>query len=130
MITLELPIYWQQSGRKTVLLSMNAYRNWHYTVSAKFKREFTELVLDQLANVTAVSSPYEVSCLLYYKNALCDPSNIIPLVEKVALDALIEKGLLKGDSMKHHVKTSWRVVGQDRSNPRCIIGIRQYDAKT
>ena len=130
MITLEMPIYWQQSSRKTTLLSMNAYRNWHYRVSAKFKRDFTELVLGQLANVTAVPSPYEVSCLLYYKNVVCDPSNIIPLVEKVVLDALVEKGLLEGDNMKHHVKTSWRVVEQDRNNPRCIVGIRHYEPTT
>ena len=126
MITLELPIYWQQSSRKATLLSMNAYRNWHYRVSAQFKRDFTELVLEQLANVTAVASPYEVSCLLYYKNVVCDPSNIIPLVEKVVLDTLISQNLLEGDSMKHHVKTTWRVVEQDRNNPRCVVGIRTY----
>lgn len=123
-ITIELPIYWQQSGKKTVLVSMNAYRNWHYAVSAKFKREFTELVLAQITAGIKVPSPYRVEMLIYYKNSQCDASNIVALIEKVTLDALVSAGVAEDDTVKHHLGTEWRVGGQDKTNPRCLFLIK------
>ena len=48
MIEITLPIYWQQTKNKKVLVSLNAYRNWHYYTSNKFKHDFHELVKNQL----------------------------------------------------------------------------------
>lgn len=127
MIVVELPIYWQQSKRKNVLVGMNNYRNWHWRTSAKFKLDFAELVAPQLKECVPIAGQFEVSMLLYYKNAVCDPSNITPLIEKVVLDELVSVGLLQGDSTKFHVKTAWEVVGQDRDNPRCVVGVRAYE---
>lgn len=128
-IDLVLPIYWQQSQKKLVLVSMNAYRNWHYHTSNKFKQEFAELVTSQLSSCT-IASPYELEMKLYYKNSNCDGSNIVALVEKVLLDALQKANIIDKDSVKHHLGTTWAVVAQDKVNPRCEITIRNINDTT
>ena len=125
MTTITLPIYWQQSGKKTVLVSMNAYRNWHYHTSNKFKSEFSELVLNQLDKNTKIPSPYQVRMAVFYKNTNCDASNIVALIEKVVLDVLQSVNIVENDSVKHHIQTFWFVQAQDKNNPRVEITITE-----
>ena len=120
------PIYWQKSKKSKVLVSMNAYRNWHYTVSSKFKLEFGKLVSEQIKGIPAITGSYTASVKLYYQRTNCDGSNVVPLVEKVVLDALVAAGLLVGDSVRHHLGTSW-TVSKDVENPRCEITITERD---
>ena len=121
MISIELPIYWTTSS-KTILLGLNWYRNAHYHLQNKFKQEFTELVQKQ-APSAAISGPFSLTAELYYKNPTCDPSNIIPIIEKAVLDALQISGTIQQDNVLHHLGTSWTVAGQDKLNPRCIITV-------
>lgn len=129
MTTITLPIYWQQSGRKTVLVSMNAYRNWHYHTSNNFKQEFTELVLSQLPEEVPLFREFELEISLYYKNSACDASNITALIEKVILDAFKKANVIVDDSVKYHTKTTWRVKEQDKQNPRTVVTIREINGK-
>lgn len=124
-IVYTVPIYWQQTKKKTVLVGMNAYRNWHPMISAKFKREFTELVHKQVHNPVLLTEPYRTDVKLYYKNSICDGSNIIAVIEKVFLDALISAGVLPNDTVQWHLGTTWEVAGQDKLNPRCEITIKE-----
>ena len=103
---------------------MNNYRNWHYQTSNNFKREFSELVAEQVDG-QVVPSPYALFVDLYYKNPSCDGANIVPVVEKVVLDALQSCGVLSSDTVRHHLGTTWEIVGQDKENPRCEITIKQ-----
>jgi hypothetical protein len=125
-VEITLPIYWQQSKKKIVLVSLNSYRNWHYHTSNKFKKEFAELVYKQLDGVEPLKGTYAVHSVVYYKRSNCDISNIVPVVEKVLLDALITAGILDGDSAKHHIKASW-LTYKDASNPRCVTTITKQD---
>ena len=120
MLTVELPIYWQQTSSKLVLVGLNVYRNWHYHTSNKWKQEYTNLVESQLDSVI-ITDPFTLKMELYYKNANCDPSNIIPIIEKVFLDALQSSGTIPNDSVLYHTGSSWTVAGCDKANPRCII---------
>lgn len=120
-----VPIYWQQTKKKTVLVGMNAYRNWHPMISAKFKRDFTELVHKQVHSPVLLTTPYRTAVKLYYKNSICDGSNIIAVIEKVFLDALISAGVLPNDTVQWHLGTTWEVAGQDKLNPRCEITIKE-----
>ena len=120
-----LPIYWNQSKKKTVLVGMNAYRNWHYLVSAKFKREFGELVDTQVLGHVLLTKPYTLHIKVYYKNPICDGSNIVALIEKVFLDALISAGVLPNDTVQWHLGTTWEIAGQDKINPRCELTIKE-----
>lgn len=123
MIT--LPIYWSQSGSKTVLVSMNAYRNWHFHTSNKFKRDFHELVGNQLDGLTPIQGQFRLSISIYYKNPNCDGANIAALIEKVVLDALQEYNIIVNDNVNYHLGSTWSIVGQDKTNPRCIITIQE-----
>lgn len=128
-ISIVLPIYWAQTKSKTVLVSMNAYRNWHYHTSNKFKKEFTELVTSQLDSCT-IPSPFKVDIKIHYKNSACDGSNVASLIEKVLLDALQEGKVITQDSVKHHTGTTWTIAGQDKTNPRCEITIYSTEEHT
>lgn len=121
-----LPIYWQQSKKKKVLVGMNVYRNWHYYTSAAFKREFSEIVLEELGDFEPILGEYSLEIKVFYKNSSCDASNIVALIEKVFLDTLVIAGALKGDSVKHHKSTFWTVVEKDAENPRCEITVKEY----
>lgn len=123
-LELVLPIYWQQTSSKTVLVGMNAYRNWHYHTSNNFKKEFTQLVASQLDSCI-ISSPYKLEMRLFYKNPNCDASNVVALIEKVVLDALQTSNIIEDDTVKHHLGSSWTVVSQDKTNPRCEITIKE-----
>lgn len=112
-----------------MLVSLNAYRNWHYHISNKFKKEFTELVHNQLTG-EKIPSPYILEIVLFYKNKRCDGGNIVNLIEKVVLDALQEADVTTEDAVEHHVGTAWEIGGQDKENPRCeitITHIEDYD---
>lgn len=123
MIT--LPIYWNQSSSKTVLVSMNAYRNWHYHTSNKFKRDFHELVGNQLDRIAPISGQFFLNLSIYYKNPNCDGSNIASLMEKVVLDALQEHSIIVNDNVNYHLGTTWTIAAQDKINPRCEITIKE-----
>lgn len=123
MIT--LPIYWSQSGSKTVLVSMNAYRNWHFHTSNKFKRDFHELVGNQLDGLTPIQGQFRLTLSIYYKNLNCDGANIAALVEKVVLDALQEHNIIVNDNVNYHLGSTWSIAGQDKTNPRCEIIIEE-----
>lgn len=121
-----LPIYWFQSKKKKVLVGMNAYRNWHYQVSAKFKRDFSELVTEQVSSdYVPITGPYTLHIKLYYKNSNCDGSNVIALIEKVFLDALITAGVVVNDTVQLHKGTTWEVVQQDKTSPRCELTVKE-----
>lgn len=124
--TLTLPIYWQQTKNKTTLVSINAYRNWHYHTSNKFKQDFHDLVKNQLINFIDVPKAFTLSYKLFYKNSNCDGSNVIALIEKVLLDALVDNKIISGDSVKTHLGSSWTINGQDKNNPRCEITITNF----
>lgn len=125
-IVVTMPIYWQQTKAKTVLVSLNAYRNWHYFTANKFKAEFADIVNTQISDVEALGAEYSTHHVVYFKRSNCDASNIVPVVEKVVLDALVTAGALPGDSVKYHTSSSWE-VRKDAENPRCVTTITKKE---
>jgi hypothetical protein len=127
MLTITLPIYWtKEFARKdpiTVLTGMSWYRNAHYTDQNRWKQEFADKVNEQIPLNTVIEGRYTLSILLYYKNPQCDGSNIVPLIEKVLLDALQNQKVVRQDSVKFHIGSTWMIAGQDKLNPRCEITI-------
>lgn len=127
MSNIILPIYWNQSNAKTVLVSLNQFRNWHFHTSNKFKREFHELVGKQLGKIVPVQGQFYLDISIYYKNPNCDGANIAALIEKVVLDALQEYFIIVNDNVKYHLGTTWAIAGQDKINPRCEITIHPIE---
>lgn len=123
-----LPIYWvnEKKTKKstTHLVGMNFYRNAHHHIQNKMKKDFSELVKNQV-NSDKKFNTFKVTYKLYYKNPSCDGSNIIALMEKFMLDALQELGHLTNDNVNYHLGSSWEVVKKDATNPRCEIEIEE-----
>jgi hypothetical protein len=104
---------------------MNFYRNAHYHIKNKLKKDIEELALNQLKSYSPITAQYTVEYTLYYKSKVCDGSNIIALVEKFFLDALQAANLVTEDNVQYHVGSSWTVVGLDKGNPRCEITVKE-----
>lgn len=125
-IQVTLPIYWEQQFKtkppKVWLCGMNNYRNWHHHTSNSWKTHYHELVLSQLPDNPQFNQ-FTLDIKLYYKRS-CDPSNVVPLMEKAFLDALQSANLIPEDNVLHHISTTWTVAGQDKDNPRCEITIK------
>lgn len=125
-MTLTLPIYWvnekKTKASTTHLVGMNWYRNAHHHAQNQMKKDFNELVVNQLNKSDAKNlTSFKITYKLYYKNPSCDGSNIIALIEKFVLDALQAYEVLENDNVKHHLGSSWEIIGQDKDNPRCEI---------
>lgn len=125
-----LPIYWvnEKKSKKstTHLVGMNFYRNAHYHIQNKMKKDFSELVKNQLTPDKTFTT-FKVTYKLYYKNPSCDGSNIIALMEKFMLDAIQELGVVENDNIKYHLGSTWQVIDQDKGNPRCEIEIEEIE---
>lgn len=128
-ISIRLPIYFKYKNRQT-LTGLNVFRNLHYTTKNKLKKNYEEMVKEQLKDVktdTPYNGEYRVTMVLYYKNVLCDLPNICSMIDKFTLDALVNMGLLANDNVKRYVETSYKVGGLDKDNPRVEIFIEGCD---
>lgn len=47
------------------------------------------------------------------------------MMEKYILDALQELNIVKQDNVKYHYGTIWSIGGQDTSNPRVEITLKE-----
>ena len=129
MVKLSLPIYWinEKKTKKstTHLVGMNWYRNAHYFNQNKMKKDFHELVNNQLTNSDLSYKHFKVTYVIHYKNPSCDGSNIVALIEKFLLDSIQELNIVENDTVKQHLGSTWSVAGQDKENPRCEIFIEE-----
>lgn len=133
MIKLELPIYQEiTTGRgenkkkKSVLISMNGYRNWHYQTECKMKHIYTDLVKTRLKHVKFSSKGFiRVSYNLYYKNSRMDLMNVISIIDKYLMDALQEMKIIDNDNVKNYIECISRVAGEDKLNPRVEIIVEE-----
>jgi hypothetical protein len=118
--TIILPIYYKIEYKnkkdKNILLSMNWYRNAHYHILNEVKKYYEKLVLSK--DIQQKYGKFELEHLIYYSSYSSDPSNIVPIIEKFLLDALILKGTILTDTMTNHLGSTYKVADKDRLNPR------------
>ncbi len=99
---------------------MNWYRNAHFLVSNKIKSHYHELVWQQLTNQRFGKIKLEYKVYVGRKNT--DGHNIRAVIEKFFLDALVEGGHIKDDSIDYVLgDTSFYFL--DREKPRIEINI-------
>ena len=120
-----LPIYWEKSSAKTILVGMNWYRNAVYYEQNNLKQHFHQLVGEQLEGISPISGQFQLDLSIYYKNPNCDGSNIASMMEKVVLDALQEHNIIPNDNVKYHLGSTWRIAEIDKTNPRCEILLKE-----
>jgi hypothetical protein len=130
MIHLVLPVYYTQEFKtkpsKTFLVSMNWYRNAHHFIKNTLKKDYHELIGNQLKGVSPIpnDSKYQVHYTYYYKSVTSDLPNVTPMTSKWLNDSLQSLGIVKNDDVRHLVREVHEVGYQDKENPRVEIKIK------
>lgn len=127
MIKMEiiLPIYIKlKKSKKEIFVGLNWYRNVNFYTSNDVKKQYHEIVYEQLRGV---KQPFEkqirVKYRLFYKRKDCDLMNVVSVLDKFLLDALVKAGMIKDDNVNKYVECHAEIAGKDSKNPRlvCII---------
>lgn len=115
---------------KKYWLSMNHYRNWHYTVSNKIKLKFENAIGLQIAKAPNFSDKWkyiEIHYIFYPPNGLGrDIGNYVAVIDKFFCDALIKGDRLKDDNMRILKRSSWEMGLIDKHAPRMDAFIKEY----
>ncbi len=123
-----LPIYANTSKKKKVLVSLNWYRNAHYGIKDKIKKEYHEIVYSQLRGL---KQPFQkrigVKYRLFYKRGDCDLMNVVSVLDKFLLDALVQAGMIKDDNVNKYISCHAEVGGKDSENPRLVCIIEELE---
>jgi len=124
-IKLTLPVY-HNTGKKTIFLGMNWYRNAHFFTSNKVKQELEDIIINQIpANVTF--DQYQIAYTYYFKSIISDLPNVTALGSKFLNDALKKAGVIKDDNVQYLKHESYSVGSQDKTNPRIEVIIGEYN---
>ncbi len=116
-MTITVPIYWQQSKKKTVLVGLNWYRNAHFMALNKAKKHYSTLITDfKPFKGDKIHIHYNV----YLKRRGTDGGNVRAVIEKFMLDALVKNGIITNDTADIIISDSANYYF-DKTNPRCEI---------
>jgi hypothetical protein len=90
-------------GNKRISLNMNWYRNAHYQVLAKIKREFSPGFPFPRFKAEKINVKYTLVCKTKKRT---DRMNWIAIVDKFFLDWLVNNGYISDDDIFHYGKTT------------------------
>ena len=127
-MTLQLPIYYTKKYKtkpdKTIMIGMSWYRNAFHHEQNEVKKHYHDLIASSVLQ-SPISGPFRMEIVVYYKNPASDGSNIASVFEKFILDSLQTLNIIVQDNVKYHYGTIWTIGGQDTTNPRVEITIKE-----
>jgi len=130
LFKMELPLHVMTSPNKKFILNLNQYRNLHYRSLSSAKNKYKQVVLKKLhkrKHKKIVTKPLTLVYDYWHGSARRhDVLNQISIIDKFALDALVEGGLIEDDNtdvVKQYIITD---RGIDRDNPRAELRIKGY----
>lgn len=109
-----------QVGNKKIKLNLNVYRNLHYQVNNKAKIIFKEKLLNDYPELSLIrSDSIHVNYDIIPNNKQkFDTMNIVSIVDKFFLDALVNIGCIPDDDYTHvsygYITTSKIVKNKDK----------------
>ena len=118
-----VPIYWQVTKKKKVLVAMNWLRNAHFMVSNNVKRGYLSVVMPQVGKSTKMFRKCHIHYTIYLKRKGTDGGNVRSVIEKFVLDALVKCKVIEDDTFDIVVSDSSE-YHIDRNNPRAEITIK------
>ena len=120
-IPLDVPV----SKRKKISLNLNVYRNLHYQISNKAKREMKLIIKNCCKDGCISCTPVCLIYTIYRKtNRRADIMNIGSVLDKFVSDALVEIGLLPDDNTDIIKKVTIIDGGVDKNNPHARLEIQ------
>ena len=122
-----LPIYYdivyKTKKNKTILMSLNWFRNAHYFEINKIKHFYHQLTKEQVGDKKF--NKIKLSYKVFIKRKNTDYMNIRSIIEKFFLDGLVENWNLLDDKFEF-VKGDSCEVFIDKDNPRMEIIISNF----
>lgn len=107
LIEIPLPSY-SLRGKQTTL-SLNSYRNLHFHVLNKCKREY-QILYRKLLKYQSFDNPIEITYTLFFNRKSAsrrDLSNYGSMIDKVFCDSMVKYGMIKDDNIKHVKKVTY-----------------------
>lgn len=124
-IEFSLPVYYtREYARKpsrTFLVSLNWYRNAHYSEQNAVKAYYTELITPLVSSLAPITGQYGVIYKYHYKNPSSDLGNVVSMTSKWLNDVLQAEGKVSNDNVRYLTNETFLVGGQDKENPRCHV---------
>ena len=114
---MKIPIYYD--GK---LISMNRYRNAHWSIQNKEKQALHGIIKDKIHSQKQIGQ-FKTHYRLYTKTFGCDGSNIIAMIEKYYLDTINEANIIKDDNLNNHIGSSREFAGIDSKDPRAEVDL-------
>lgn len=111
MISIKIPIHFS-IWRKEVLLWLNWYRNTHFQVLSKVKRDFTSKLSELKWN--ALKTPISITYILHPSRQNQDLMNIVSVVDKFFQDSLVHYWVTPDDTVKETILISCFVWWKDK----------------
>jgi len=120
MIRVTVPLYFNVSQKKVVLLGLNWYRSAHYIVNNKAKKWIASIVADNIEGEPILEGQIHAHYKIYIKRRGSDGSNIRSVIEKFVLDAIKTEGYIKDDNADIIISDSSEYF-YDKEFPRAEI---------
>lgn len=121
---ISVPISIQISKKKKFYLNLNGYRNAHFRVLHKAKKDFHDLVKSDLLKLPIMKAVELTFILFPGSRANRDTANVCSVVEKFFCDSLVECGRLEDDNYTVVLQTLYQFGEVDPNNPRVEVTIR------
>lgn len=125
MWVVPIPLSIQVSSKKKFYVNLNQYRNTHFHVLNKAKRDY-HLLVQNLLRKLGVPRLNKVELLFTVfpsTKVLMDTSNICCIAEKFFCDAMVTSGRIPDDNFNHVIRTTYEYGYVDSINPRIEVTI-------
>lgn len=125
--TFSVPLRVKVSKKKYFILNLNNYRNAHHRVTNTAKRNFHDIVYN-LGLPRVRYDKIHVRYKIYPPtNRLYDGNNVISIIDKFLMDALVNLSVVPDDNIKHVICPYWEHSGKDKDNPRVEVEVYNVD---
>jgi len=112
-----------RAGKKDFILNLNNYRNAHYQLLNRSKKNYKAIMSNQILMLPKMNK-ITITFILYPKTKRrTDLSNVLSIHDKYFCDALVELGKLPDDDYTHIADISYKFGIVDKNNPRVEIEI-------
>jgi hypothetical protein len=119
-ITFTIPIYFNVSKKKQVMVGLNWFRNAHFMVTNNCKRYYSKLINEQHVALDKIKGKVHVHYNIYLKRKGSDGGNVRSVIEKFVLDGIVKAGIITDDNANVVVSDSANYYF-DKNNPRAEI---------